>query len=67
MSDERPPREDFRTTREEEHHRIKQGALQRGNLTERQADQWATQRVEKAMGNVVRRREREGSSRVTEL
>jgi hypothetical protein len=62
-----PKHEDFRTTREEEHHRIKQAALQRGNVTERQADEWATQRVNAAMPEVVRMRETEGTSRPTEI
>jgi hypothetical protein len=62
-----PKYEDFHKTKEEERQRIKQSILERGNATERQADEWAESRVENAMRGVVQHREGEGTSRTIEI
>lgn len=61
-----PKHEDFRATRDAEIKRIADGAERRG-LPRDKAVQWAEQRVHNAMHNVVKRREDEGTSRVTEI
>lgn len=61
-----PKHEDFHTTKDAFIRRTARAAEERG-LPRDKAVKWAEERAKKAMHNVVRMREEEGSSRVTEI
>lgn len=61
-----PKHEDFHETKGAFIKRVTDAAEKRG-MPRDQAYQWAQQRADKAMRNVVRRREEEGSSRPIEV